>query len=53
MQRSTKSTVLVAALALAAFVTSFAANIAGQGPPQASANSGMDAGAQSAPTTAP
>ena len=34
MQRSTKSTVTVAALALAAFVTSFAANIAGQGPPQ-------------------
>jgi hypothetical protein len=34
MQRSTKSTVIVAALALAAFVTSFTANTAGQGPPQ-------------------
>ncbi len=34
MQRSTKSTVIVAAIALIVFVTSFAANIAGQGPPQ-------------------
>jgi len=34
MQRSTKSTVIVAGLALAAFVSSFAANIEGQGPPQ-------------------
>jgi len=35
MQRSTKSTVIVAAIALAAFVTSYTANIEGQGPPQA------------------
>jgi hypothetical protein len=35
MQRSTKSTVTVAALALAAFVTSFTANPAGQGGGQA------------------
>jgi hypothetical protein len=35
MQRSTKSTTIVAACALAAFVTSVAANIEAQGPPQA------------------
>lgn len=35
MQRSTKSTVLVAALALAAFVTSFTATTRGQAPPPA------------------
>jgi hypothetical protein len=40
MQRSTKSTVIVAAIALAAFVTSFTANTAGQGgqPPPPAAN---------------
>ena len=32
MQRSTKSTVIVAAIALAAFVTSFTAHTAGQAP---------------------
>ena len=35
MQRSTKSTVIVAALALAAFVTAFTATTAGQAPPAA------------------
>ena len=35
MQRSTKSTVLVAGVVLAGFVTSFSATIASQGPPQA------------------
>lgn len=34
MQRSTKSTTIVAVTALTAFVSAFAANIAGQGPPQ-------------------
>ena len=35
MQRSTRSTVIVAAISLAAFTTTFAARTAGQGPPQA------------------